>query len=528
MADETIILRPPRPAAAPEPEAETPPLRAPVLGGAFFGAPNAETAARLSAFARGGTAADAVRDWFGSAAAPRLLADREALRGALDRDIAAIDALISAQLDAILHHPRLLRLEGSWRGLAWLVEGIEPGRRIKVRVLPASWPEICRDLERAPEFDRSNLFRLIYEDEFGMPGGEPYGVIVVDHEMRHRPAPGAPTDDVSAVASLAAIGAAAFAPVVLGAHPALLEVDGWPELAMVQEVTQALSSPEHARWRGLANRADLRFIGVTLPRLLARPPWRDDPLRVDRFRYVERAPDWASRCWMSAAYAFAACACRAYALHGWPADVRGVETDRVGGGLVEHVAEEPFASGPREAWWRVPAEISLSDRQERQLVDAGLIPVCALPYTREMVFGAVRSLQAPARHMGQNAAAADASARLSAQVNALLCAARFAHYIKVMGRDMVGSIQTAGDIQRRLHGWLQTYVNANRNATGEQRARYPLAEGQISVEEKPGKPGVFGCTVHLRPHHQLDDVSATFILLTEISAPGRRGGQSAS
>lgn len=523
--DETIVLRPSRPATAPSAEPEKPALREAVLAGAFFGERHAETAARLAAFGRGGKAGDAVRDWFG-AAAPRLLLDHDALRGALDRDIAAIDALIGAQLDAILHHPKLLRLEGAWRGVHWLTEGIEAGRRIKVRVLPVSWGEICRDLERAPEFDRSNLFRLIYEEEFGMPGGEPYGVLVVDHELRHKPAPGAPTDDVSAVASLAAIGAAAFAPVVLGAHPALLEVDGWPELAMVQDVTQPLGGQEHARWRGLANRADLRFIGVTLPRLLARPPWRDDPARVDRFRYEERAPDWKSRVWMSAGYAFAAAACRAFAVHGWPADVRGVETDRIGGGLVDHLPEETFRSGPAEAWWRVSAEISLTDRQERALVDAGLIPVCALPYTKEMVFGAVRSLQAPSRHMGQNAAAADASARLSAQVNALLCAARFAHYLKVMGRDMVGSIQTADEIQRRLHAWLQTYVNANRNATGEQRARYPLGEGQILVEEKPGKPGVFGCTVRLRPHHQLDDVSATFILLTEISAPGRRGGQS--
>jgi type VI secretion system protein ImpD/type VI secretion system protein ImpC len=174
----------------------------------------------------------------------------------------------------------------------------------------------------------------------------------------------------------------------------------------------------------------------------------------------------------------------------------------------------------------VPAEVSLTDRQERALVDVGLMPLCALPYGREMVFGAVRSLQAPSRHMGANAAAADASARLSAQVNALLCASRFAHYLKVIGRDMVGSIQTAGDIQRRLHDWLQKHVNSNRNATGEQRARYPLSEGRILVEEKPGKPGTFGCTMHLKPHYQLDDVSATFILLTEISAPGRRGATS--
>jgi type VI secretion system protein ImpD/type VI secretion system protein ImpC len=512
--DETIVLRPSRPAAAP--------LREAALSGTFFGESHAANAARLAAFSGGGTAADAVRDWFGPAAS-RLLADRDALRGALDRDIAALDTLIGRQLDAVLHHPRLARLEGSWRGLAWLTDGIEPGRRIKVRVLQASWADICRDLQRAAEFDASATFRLVYEEEFGMPGGEPYGMLVIDHELRHRPAPGAPTDDVSAVASLAAVGAAAFAPVIMAAHPALLEVDAWEELQSVQDVTAPLMGPEHARWRSLAQRADLRFIGVTLPRLLARPPWRDDPARLDRFRYVERAPDGTSRVWMSAAYGFAAAACRAFAEYGWPADVRGVETDRPGGGLVEHLADESFASGPREAWQRVPAEISLTDRQERALVDVGLMPVCALPYSQEMVFGTARSLQAPQRHMGTNAAAADASARISAQVNALLCAARFAHYLKVIGRDMVGSIQTASDIEGRLHVWLQRFVNSNPTASGEVRARYPLSEGMVTVEEKPGKPGVYGCTVHLKPHHQLDDVSATFILLTEISAPGRRG-----
>ncbi|WP_237215447.1 type VI secretion system contractile sheath large subunit [Falsiroseomonas oryziterrae] len=517
--DETIVLRPSRPAA--------PPLREAALAGGFFGEKHEEAAGQLAAFARSGTAEAAVRTWFGPAA-DRLLADRDALRGALDRDIAAIDTAIGRQLDAILHHPKLTRLEGSWRGLGWLVDGIEPGRRVKVRVLHAAWMEIVRDLERAIEFDSSNLFRLIYEQEFGTPGGEPYGLLVIDHEVRHRPGPGAATDDVGAIASLAAVGAAAFAPVVLGAHPSLLEVDSWAELQAVQDVAAPLNGPDHARWRGLASRADLRFVGIALPRLLARPPWRDDPARVDRFRYAEHTPDWRSRVWMSAAYAFAASTCRAMAEHGWPADVRGVETDRPGGGLVEHLPDETFASGPAEAWTRVAVEIALTDRQERQLVDAGMMPVCAMPYARELVFGTTRSLQAPQRHMGANAAAADASARISAQLNAMLCAARFAHFLKVIGRDMVGSLQTAHEVEARLHKWLQGYVNSNSSATGDQRARYPLTEGSIRVTEKPGKPGVFAATAHLRPHHQLDDVSASFILLTEISAPGRRGANAAS
>ncbi|MGG5820944.1 type VI secretion system contractile sheath large subunit [Falsiroseomonas sp. HW251] len=512
--DETLVLRPRPPAA--------PPLRDAVLAGAFLGEAHRDGAERLAAFLASPATRAALDTWFGAAAAG-IAGDADRLRAALDRDIAALDEAIGRQLDAILHHPRMTRFEGRWRGLSWLVDRVEPGRRVKLRVLPVAWPEICRDLERAAEFDRSHLFRLVYEDEFGIAGGEPFGLLVVDHEVRHRPGPGSPTDDVSALASLAEVAAAAFAPVILSAHPALLDVDDWRGLQSVLDVTAPLGGAEHARWRSLSSRADLRFVGVTLPRLLARPPWRDDPARVDRFRYAERSASAADRVWMAASYGFAAAACRAFQEHGWPADVRGVEPDRIGGGLIDGLPDEPFASGPPEAWQRAPTEIVLTDPQERALVDAGLMPVSAMPYAAELLFGAARSLQAPARHMGANAAAADASARISAQLNALLCASRFAHYVKVMGRDMVGSFQTADEIDVRLNSWLQGYVNPNTKSGSETRARYPLFEGRITVQEKPGKPGVFGCVAHLRPYHQLDDVSATFMLMTEISAPGRRG-----
>ena len=122
------------------------------------------------------------------------------MRGMLDRDIAAIDALLSEQVDAILHAPRLRKLEGSWRGLAWLVGGLEPGGRVKIRLLTVSWAEICRDLSAPRNSTKATCSAMIYEDEFGMPGGEPFGVLLIDHEVRHRPAPGAPTDDVAAIA----------------------------------------------------------------------------------------------------------------------------------------------------------------------------------------------------------------------------------------------------------------------------------------------------------------------------------------
>jgi type VI secretion system protein ImpD/type VI secretion system protein ImpC len=497
----------------------SPPLREQVLDGRFFGDRHAATGAALAEFLHGGLdMASALRAWFGEALTGLLA--RGALRAAFDRDIAAIDAALGNQLDVILHAPRFLNLEGRWRGLAWLVSGIEPGRRIKVRLLPIAWNELCRDLERALEFDQSVTFRRIYEDEFGMPGGEPYGLMVIDHAVRHRAAPGAPTDDVGGLLQLSAVAAAAFMPVVLSLDPHVLEVDSFAELEGVRDVTAPLRNTDHLRWRSLSGRADMRFVAVTLPRLLARHPWADDPSRVDRFRYCEYAPDAGSRVWMSAAYGFAACAVRAFAENNWPADVRGVEIDRVGGGLITDLPAEPFASGPPHAWPRRAIEYQFSNRQEHALVEVGMMPVGVLPFGPDMVFGASRSMQAPASYSGATAAAAEANARLSAQINSMLCAARFAHLLKVMGRDMVGSFRTADEIERQLNRWLQDYVNTNINSTSESRARFPLVEGHVQVRERPGKPGVFGCTIHLRPHYQLDDVATAFHLVTELAAPG--------
>ena len=504
----------------PEPASETG-LRHAVLAGRFFGDRNRDSALGLAEFLHGGSdPVTSLREWFGETLDRLIASGADGLRAALDRDVAAIDRLIGDQLDAVLHGERLQMLEGRWRGLAWLVSGIEPGRRVKVRLFDVTWAEVCRDLDRALEFDQSMLFRRIYEDEFGMPGGEPYGLIVIDHAVRHRAAAGAPTDDVGALARLSAVAAAAFAPMVLSLHPSVLEVDGFSDLEAVQDITSPLRNAEHARWRALAGRADMRFIAVTLPRLLARHPWPDDPARRDGFRYREYAPDNASRTWMNASYAFAACAVRAFANHAWPADVRGVEIDRVGGGLVTDLPPEPFASGPPLAWPRGAIEFRMTDRQERSLVDVGLMPISALPYGPDMVFSAVRSMQAPANYSGANAAAAEANARLSSQVNSILCASRFAHHIKVIGRDMVGSFKTADEIQRRLQIWLQQYVNTNIAATGDSRARAPLIAGDVEVVDRPGKPGVFGCIIRLQPHYQLDDVASAFSLVTELAAPG--------
>ena len=498
--------------------ADTPALRDVVLAGRFFAASHRAEADALAGFVAGG--ADPFTTWFGRGRAAALAGDRLALRGALDRDIATIDALLSVQIDAILHAPRMRRLEGSWRGLNWLVEPIDPSNRIKIKVLSAGWSEVARDLERAAEFDQSHLFRKIYEDEFGTPGGEPYGLLVVDHELRHRPSPAAPTDDVTVLKLLASIAAAAFMPTVLSAAPELLELDGFADLSGVQDPAAAMRGAEYARWRGLFTQDDIRFVAVALPRVLARPPWDDDDLRAEGWRYAEYAPDAASRVWTTAGYAFAATVVRAFAAFTWPADIRGLETDQRAGGLVDGLVLEPFGTDRGEVWVRPSLEVVLTDRQERSLVDAGLMPLSAIPFAEEAVFGAVRSLQIPQLYQGASGQAATANARLSAQVNTLLCVSRFAHYVKMLGRDMVGAFRTAEEIEEQLQRWISRYVNTNINVGSESRARFPLVSGLVTVQERPGKPGVYGCVIHMQPHFQLDDVSAQFRLVTDIAAPG--------
>jgi type VI secretion system ImpC/EvpB family protein len=507
---------------APIAETAALPLREEVLAGAFFGFRHPIAAERVAGF-RYLPTADALAAWFGTAVAVNLAADLDFCRAALDRDIAAIDALLGEQLDAVLHQPRLRRFEGRWRGLAWLAGGVEPAGPVKLKVLNLSWAELCRDLERAVEFDQSQLFNKIYESEFGMPGGEPYGLLMVDHEVRHRPMPEAPSDDINALAQLSGVAAAAFVPTVLSASPALLQVEDFSDLAMVTELGDPFRGPEFTRWRSLSGREDMRFIAITLPRVLARTPWEDDPARADGFRYAEYAPSADCRVWMSAGYAFAAVVARAFANHSWPADVRGAEIDYVGGGLVTDLPIEPFRTDADHAWVRRPLDIVFSDRIESLLVEAGLMPLSALPYGEEAVFSAVRSMQAPAVHIGPNAAAADANARLSAHLNSMLCVSRFAHYVKVIGRDMVGSFKTAEEVESQLQAWLIGYVNSNLSGGPEMRARYPLVGARVTVRERAGRPGVYGCVVQLQPHFQLDDVTASFRLVTDITAPGTAG-----
>ena len=492
-------------------------LRETALAGNFFS--QGALAAEMAAFIAEPDPAAILRGWFGKLELSRIAAvadRREVLEETLDRDIAAIDTLIARQLDSILHHHRLRRLEGSWRGLLWLVGGFVQDRLVKVRLLVMRWQELARDLERAAEFDQSNLFRMIYEEEFGTAGGEPFGMIVGDYEIRPGPAPGHPVDDVAVLNQLAAVGAASFCPIVLPASPEMLGINSFHEANTTLSLTALLRTPERARWRTLARREDTRFLALVLPRTLGRPAWQDDGSRADRFRYREDAGKPSQRVWTTAVYSLASVAARAFATYRWPAQIRGAELGwDATGGVVDTLTHEHFRADPPGPPPRPPLELSLTDEQEREASEAGIVALCGLEALPEASFGAVPSIYKPPR---MNTDIANSNQRMSAHLNSVLCVSRFAHIVKLMGRDMVGSAMDAPEVELRLQKWLSRHITGLAGSGGEAASKYPLRDARVEVRERPGRPGSFGCTIMLQPHYQLDEVGASFRLVTDFTA----------
>ena len=460
-----------------------------------------------------------LRLWFGDGGVLRSPYDGAAILRALDRDIAYLDTLLSEQVDAILHHPKFQKLEASWRGVDYLVDQADDDAGVKIKLLDISWAEVTRDMERAIEFDQSQLFTKVYENEFGMPGGEPFGVLIGDYEVMHKRGKHHPTDDVSTLKSLSQVSAAAFAPLIVGAAPELLGLDSFRDLGIPIDLSAVFRQPEYDRWRTLREMEDSRFVGVTLPRILMRLPYGDGAAPDYGFRYIEQVAGNDDRrfLWGSATYAFGAVLIRNFFDSGWFADIRGAARDVLGYGLVPGLTVESFATDRKGVAIKYSTDVSVSDTQEMELSNLGFIPLSKCANSEYSVFYSNQSVQRPQTY---DRAAANVNARLSGMLQYILCVSRFSHYVKVMGRDRVGSFITADECQDFLQRWLLNYCSAVDGASDEQKAKYPLREGQVSVRETPGRPGVYSCTVHLQPHAQLDQVISSFKLVTELSSPG--------
>nr|WP_281354719.1 type VI secretion system contractile sheath large subunit [Roseospira navarrensis] len=429
----------------------------------------------------------------------------------IDRDIAIIDRLLSAQTNAILHHPRVQKLESTWRGLRYLVDSTEGDDLVRIRVLDLSWADLCRDLERALEFDQSQMFQKIYEDEFGTPGGEPYGLLLADYAVQHRADRHHRTDDVAALKTMSGVCAAAFAPMVIGCTPALLGLDTFGELTAPIRLAGLFDGPEYARWRSLRSSEDSRFLAVALPRTLMRDAHEDDGSGAQPFRYAEdvSAPDASAWLWASPVYAFGRVAVRAFIESRWFGTIRGARRNELGGGLVEDLPAPDYGTDRPGLAYRIPVSVAMPEIRESELAEVGLMPLSAHQHTPFAVFRAVGSIQAPRRYDRQEA---NINARLSAMLHYVLCVSRFAHLLKVMVRDKVGSFASPEECELYLHNKLIQYVQSRATASFIEKAKRPLREASVSVRELPGRPGVYSCTCHLVPHFQIDQVFSSFRL----------------
>ena len=440
-------------------------------------------------------------------------------RGEIDRLIALIDRKINSQVNAILHHPDFQAMEARWRGLAMLVRESSQASDVKIKVLSVGWRELARSMERATEFDQSQLFEMVYSREFGMPGGEPIGLMIGDYAFDIEAADG--VDPVGTLTQIAMVAAAAFCPFIGAASPNVLGLADYGELARVQDLLGVRQDKTYLRWLSLRNREDARFIGLVAPRVLMRPP--HEPYsrhRYDGFPFREHiAEDGHTLLWGNGAFAFALVVIRNFIESGWFADIRGVTQDEIDGGMlsIEELPPLDFGTESEGLSSQPPIEARLTKRQEEQFSELGVIPVSSTYMSSSAIFNANQSLHAPAHYSTE---AARQNARLAAMLQYVLCASRFSHYLKVIMRDDIGQLSTAAHIQRKLEDWLSKYTLGNEDAELNLRARYPLRSAGINVFEVPGKPGTYSCTVRLQPHFQLDDVSTSFHLIAETAANG--------
>lgn len=435
-----------------------------------------------------------------------------AFRGRLQRLIAEVDRLFSSQLDAVLHHPAFQRLEALWRGVEWLGHSMAGDPGLRLRILDVRWAELARDVERALAFDQSAIFELIYSQEFGSPGGEPFGLLVMDHALWHRSTQRDRTDDVATLAGLAEVAAAAFCPLALGVDPRVIGLDGFGEIDLRQDVAASLTGPEFARFDRLRALPDARFLAAVLPRLLIRQPYRGRAMPRLGFVYDEHVEDPEQLCWLSGGFALAQVAARAMRLYRWPAAIRGALAEG-DGGIVDAPERLFLPADGKGVTVRFPTENAVSEEQEMALNAAGFCCLRQLHLTGAAAFLNLPTLHRPPEYDGE---AARMNAKMSAMLNYILCVSRFAHYLKVMARDWVGKYSDAWTCQLLLQNWLGRFVTGSDDASPETRIRYPLREAKVQVSELPGQPGVYACEIAIRPHYQLDQIASEFKLTTKV------------
>jgi type VI secretion system protein ImpC len=432
------------------------------------------------------------------------------LEATINARIADIDQIMSRQLNEILHHPDLQKLEASWRGLHFLVMSSETSTMLKIKVLNSTKEELRRDLDRAVEFDQSAMFKKIYEEEFGTFGGAPFGALIGDYEFGRHP------QDVAMLEKISNVAAAAHAPFFSAANSELFNLDSYTEIGTPRDLAKIFDTVEYAKYKSFRESEDSRFLGLTLPHILMRLPYGPDTVPVEAFNFVEDVDgkNHSKYLWGNAAFALATRMTDAFAKYNWCAAIRGVE----GGGLVEGLPTHTFRTDEGEIALKCPTEIAITDRREKELSDLGFIPLVHCKGTDYAAFFGMQSAQKIRKY---DTDAANANARLSSQMQYIMATSRFAHYLKAIMRDKIGSFMSRADCESYLNRWISNYVLASDSGTQADKAKYPLREARVEVAEVPGKPGVYRAVVFLRPHFQLDELSVSLRLVAELPASAR-------
>ncbi|MCQ4628865.1 MULTISPECIES: type VI secretion system contractile sheath large subunit [Shinella] len=433
-----------------------------------------------------------------------------------NKAIAAIDEKMSKQLTAIMHNEEFQKLEGSWRGLNYLVKNSETSSTLKIRVLNLSKKELHKDLTKAVEFDQSQTFKKLYENEFGTPGGEPYGALIGDFEF------GSGTEDLEVLQGMSNVAAASFAPFISAASPKMFGLESFTELSKPRDLEKIFDSSEYIKWRGFRDSEDSRFVTLTMPRVLARVPFGSQGKQIDEFKF-EEAPIDANGVvskmesndftWMNASYALGERLTSAFSKYGWCVAIRGAE----GGGKVENLPTFTFTSDDGDADQQCPTEIGITDRREAELSKLGFLPLCHYKSTDYAVFFGAQTTQRAKKYDKPDATA---NAAISARLPYIMATSRFSHYLKVMGRDKIGSFLEVRDCENWLNNWIRNFVNGNPDASAEMKAQYPLAEAQVTVKEIPGSPGAYNAVAYLRPWLQMEELTASMRLVARIPQMG--------
>ncbi len=425
--------------------------------------------------------------------------------------IAGIDSLLTTQMNEILHAPEVRQIEGTWRGLYYLVNNTETDQKLKIRVINITKDQLSDQLEdfEGQMWDQSPTFKKLYTEEYSMLGGEPYGCLIGAYEFSHHPR------DVKLLRSISGIAASAHAPFIAAAAPQLFRMESWQELPNPQDLQQIVSSPDYASWQSLRESEDSRYIGLTMPRVLARLPYGANTVPVKGFAFEEEIDGKHDHyVWMNAAFAMGVNINRSHKLYGWGTQIRGVES----GGTVLNLPVHTFPTDDGSVAMKCPTEIAIDDRREAELAKLGMMPILHRKNTDIAAFIGAHSLQDDETRAGRLVDPdAQANERLSANLPYLFPVSRFAHYLKAIARDKVGTFKERNDMQKWLSEWINRYVLANTAmADDKQKAKRPLAAAEVQVDSVEGRPGYYNARFYLRPHYQLEGINASLRLVSEL------------